>query len=298
VTLDPLQVIRSEVGAPNERWPALESLTRIREAESSGELLTDELEQTIENGPQWLRLARATRLTGLMEEEGIPETAENLRRVWQGLSLAQLMWTVTPGVIEILIGDPATSTTFLNRLVHGGSQFARLRLSLELLLRRHRDGEELLSEEFDEIVSSVDEKAAHQPLWTAGLDYWEKMTGSRWAPSDKRHEPPHPEGSIEGDESIQESDTRARRALAEGEFETAIRLFERVRAMCLAIEPPITTTEQAARLNLAWALWKHKRPQSEWEPHILSVIEEVAPPIPGLVDVWSRTHSSREEAGL
>ena len=187
----------------------------------------------------------------------------------------------TVALVSLLAVMPETEERVLTRIAESGRPSAALAARLELLLSKHQRGEQVLVDDFDDIIDSVDQAATHPALWKSGLDYWIQMTGSAWLPGQVDEAPPweSAQGELPSDESseIAEADAAARLALRAGDIEKAAQLFGRLRVLCLSDDPPATTTEQAARLNLGWALWKLGKDRSEWGPCITSVIEEVRP---------------------
>lgn len=135
------------------------------------------------------------------------------------------------------------------------------------------------------LLSEIDESAGHANLWASGLSYWREMSGGEWTGSPVDPPPPFvstPESKVDL-ESIQRLNGRARKAMSRRRWKRAIRLFEDVRGSCRLHDPPVVTTESAARLNIGWALWKLGMPQAKWQPYITSVLQEVGPG-PGFAD--------------
>ncbi len=143
------------------------------------------------------------------------------------------------------------------------------------------------------LIDEIDALATHQDLWTSGLRYWRAMTGNHWVPSQS-----HPAPDLAPDagvaEDISSLDHAARRALRNRRRKKAILLFEQVRIMSLQHDPPLVSTEQAARLNIGWALWKTGAATEGWAAYITSVLTETGP-APELVDIRKRAFSLIDE---
>jgi hypothetical protein len=140
--------------------------------------------------------------------------------------------------------------------------------------------------ELNALIESIDATAEHPSLWASGLSSWSLITGTSWSPerSDRGVEAPVPAPllgprRVLSVEEISRLDGRARRALAKGRHRTAIELFGRVRAASFAADPPLVTTEYAARLNEGFSRWKAGQARDRWAPLIESILETVGPPL-------------------
>lgn len=146
------------------------------------------------------------------------------------------------------------------------------------------------------LIDEIDALATHYDLWASGLRYWKTMTGNHWDPS-QSHSAPEPtpdDRDVRGADDISSLDHAARRALRGRRRQKAIRLFEQVRLMSMRHDPPLVSTEQAARLNIGWALWKTGAATGKWAPYITSVLAETGP-TPELVDIRKRASSLMDQ---
>lgn len=148
------------------------------------------------------------------------------------------------------------------------------------------------------IIDQIDRRSTHPGLWHSGLAYWTRITGSRWNGSPIDPSPPTVQvgKSPETAESVAAMERMAKRALSQRRRRRAARLFNGVRVGALRHDPPLRSTEQAARLNIGWILAGRRRPESEWRPFITSVLEETRPERP-LVELRAELAGMLEARG-
>lgn len=169
-------------------------------------------------------------------------------------------------------------------------------------LRRYRDGDRLEAQ-LDELaamvgssvtdadmdalgalISAVDGAAAHPGLWESGQAMWSTITGGRRLPDRSSFETPaaharRPPVGPFTPESVAALDAAARSAARVRRFRRAIELFGRVRIAALGADPPLSTTELAARLNEAHARWRSGAGAERSEALVASVLAVVGPPV-------------------
>lgn len=249
--------------------PALQLLADVLDARS-----IDDLEALAERVPASspVRIAlvnKMLRLGKTMHEWGI-----RLIDQIDDYTLARLLSSQT---MDSLLSDESLTLRVVRVGERLGSRYVRLRSRLERLEQRRPQGETVSSEQYREIIDEIDSMATHRPLWQSGLDYWQKMTGTAWHRPESGPEVPPPPSPPSTLLPISKVDDQARQALAAGELDHAVELFESVRSLSVAATPPATTTEQAARLNLGWTLWSQGHEETTWRPYVESVLHEVAP---------------------
>jgi len=129
-------------------------------------------------------------------------------------------------------------------------------------------------------IELIDGYSWHLPLWQAGLKYWAEIVGDPWDPnSDAVSEVPAPVTPLGdlADDEVATLDSTARVALAAGEHQRAIALFEVVRLRTYEGRERPSSTELAARLNVGWALWASGSPRESWGPYLETALSEVMP---------------------
>lgn len=198
-------------------------------------------------------------------------------KIWELLNHPDTAELVSPDLVAWLGANEATPLGLLERLERSPRRFTALSAKLELMKIRYAGAGWIETSQVESALAEVDSKSWHTGLWTSGLHYWKEMTGRPWAQEMDSPPPPVLTSAQVSSMAINEADTQARAALADHDYERAVELFEKVRALCLAQQPPTRTTELAARLNIGWAKWKAGRPESVWRPYITSVLSEVQP---------------------
>ena len=128
-----------------------------------------------------------------------------------------------------------------------------------------------------EILASIDELALHPRLWISASNYWECATQSPW--TGQEFQPPEPPslylpGPIRWQLRVGSLLLRARR------WRIAAWWYCHLRAKASSCQPPMVTTEQAARLNAGWALSRSGGDPAVWQQLIGSVLTEVRPETP------------------
>jgi len=125
-----------------------------------------------------------------------------------------------------------------------------------------------------ELVASIDDLALRPALWRSASRYWERATGSPWS-GQEFQSPEPPNRSLPGPIGWQ---LRLGRLLLKARrWRLAAWWYSQLRTSANTHQPPLVTTEQAARVNAGWALSRSGGDPAVWQQLIGSVLTEVAP---------------------
>ena len=125
-----------------------------------------------------------------------------------------------------------------------------------------------------ELVALIDERALHPALWRSASRYWEQATESPWA--GQEFQPPEPPSrSLPG--PIRWQLKLGRLLLKARRWRLAAWWYSHLRTSASSRQPPLVTTEQAARLNAGWALHRSGGDTAVWQRLIGSVLTEIGP---------------------
>jgi hypothetical protein len=158
----------------------------------------------------------------------------------------------------------------------------RLALLAEVEVDENRSTRSAASIAFDaksgrppsELVALIDDRALRPGLWRSASRYWEQATESPWA--GQEFQPPEPPsrslpGPIGWQLRLGRLLLRARR------WRLAAWWYSHLRKSASSHQPPLVTTEQAARVNAGWALHRSGGDTAVWQQLIGSVLTEVGP---------------------
>ena len=177
------------------------------------------------------------------------------------------------------IGRLGGAQDLLRRVSETGSDFSKMAARQELERFDFHAGRQVDEVGIRNDIAEIDAQSWHEGLWQAGLAYWDRLSTDTWQQYLPTNEGPLPAARATGQTNLEiaELDRTARETLASGNAVEAAELFDRVRAECLATDPPSLTTEIAARLNQAVAM--HQAGQDPALPKVLvlSAIDEVRP---------------------
>jgi hypothetical protein len=170
-------------------------------------------------------------------------------------------------------------TDVLERIAQSANRFTRLAAELALARLEFAGGGWVDPTIVRAGLDQLDDESWHRGLWTTGLEYWHQMTGNHWCLEAADTPTPDPDfhGQVKPIGEAATIDARARSSLAAGSHAAAVASFEEVRAVCLAGDSQPSTTETAARLNIAWALWDSGEGRSKWISYITGALCDVQP---------------------